>query len=69
MPTYEYKCSACNHTFELYQGILEQKLRRCPECGKMNLNRLIGKGSGVKFVGEGFHETDYVKKGKKAWRG
>lgn len=42
--------------------------KKCPECGKMQLKRLIGAGSGVIFKGSGFYETDYrsesYKKGK-----
>ena len=34
-------------------------LRKCPECGKMKLNRLIGTGAGIIFKGSGFYETDY----------
>jgi len=33
--------------------------KKCPECGKMKLNRLIGSGAGVIFKGSGFYETDY----------
>ena len=34
-------------------------LRKCPSCGKLKLQRLIGTGSGVIFKGSGFYETDY----------
>ena len=27
MPTYDYQCDACDHTFELYQGINDAKKR------------------------------------------
>ena len=33
--------------------------RKCPECKKLTLKRLIGTGSGVLFKGSGFYETDY----------
>jgi putative FmdB family regulatory protein len=62
MPTYEYECSACNHTFEALQSMTEPKLTKCPECKKAKLHRLIGTGSGVIFKGSGFYETDYKKK-------
>jgi len=39
--------------------------RKCPECGKPKLIRLIGKGSGVIFKGAGFYETDYKNKREK----
>jgi predicted nucleic acid-binding Zn ribbon protein len=34
-------------------------LKKCPECKKMKLIRLIGAGSAVIFKGNGFYETDY----------
>jgi predicted nucleic acid-binding Zn ribbon protein len=34
-------------------------LRKCPECKKLKLVRLIGTGSGIIFKGDGFYETDY----------
>jgi predicted nucleic acid-binding Zn ribbon protein len=42
-----------------------KSLRKCPECGKTNLNRLIGAGAGVIFKGSGFYETDYRSEGYK----
>ena len=59
MPTYEYQCDACDHLFELYQGINDPKKRKCPECGKLKLRRLLGTGSAVVFKGSGFYQTDY----------
>ena len=34
-------------------------LRKCPECKKLKLVRLIGAGSALLFKGNGFYETDY----------
>lgn len=66
MPTYDYVCDACEHEFEHFQSIKDAPLRKCPECGKMKLRRLIGPGAAVIFKGSGFYETDYRKKsGKK----
>ncbi len=62
MPTYEYECSACGYTFEEFQSISEKHLKKCPQCKKSSLHRLLGAGSGVIFKGSGFYETDY--KGK-----
>ena len=59
MPTYDYVCGSCNHAFERFQSITENALRKCPECGKLKLKRLIGSGSGIIFHGSGFYETDY----------
>lgn len=59
MPTYDYKCNACDHEFEKLQGINDGALRKCPECGKLKLKRLIGAGGGIIFKGTGFYATDY----------
>jgi putative FmdB family regulatory protein len=70
MPTYEYECDACGHTFELFQPITAKPIRKCPECGKPRARRLIGAGAGIIFKGSGFYETDYrsesYKKASKA---
>ncbi len=62
MPTYDYECRACNHTFEKFQSMSAGVLRKCPECGRLQLRRLIGCGAGVIFKGSGFYETDYKRK-------
>jgi len=59
MPTYEYRCDACEHEFEEFQSITAKPLRKCPQCGRMKLRRLIGVGAGIIFKGSGFYETDY----------
>jgi putative FmdB family regulatory protein len=59
MPTYDYECDNCNHAFELFQTISEPLKRKCPECGKRRLRRLIGAGAAVVFKGSGFYQTDY----------
>ena len=63
MPTYQYECAKCGHQFEKFQSMMEDRLKKCPECGKNALERLIGTGSGIIFKGSGFYETDYKKKG------
>jgi putative FmdB family regulatory protein len=59
MPTYDYKCKACGHTFEVFQSMTESPKRKCPSCGKNALERLIGTGAAVLFKGSGFYQTDY----------
>jgi putative FmdB family regulatory protein len=58
MPTYEYECRSCHHTFEAFQSIKEEALKKCPKCGKNNLRRLFGGGLGIIFKGSGFYSTD-----------
>lgn len=59
MPTYDYKCDACDHLFELFQSINDPVKKKCPKCGKNKLRRLIGAGAAIVFKGSGFYQTDY----------
>jgi putative FmdB family regulatory protein len=65
MPTYEYKCDACGHAFEKFQSIKAAPIRKCPNCGKMKVKKLISKGAGLIFKGSGFYITDYRSEGYK----
>jgi putative FmdB family regulatory protein len=57
MPTYDYKCTACENTFEVEQRISEAALTTCPTCqGKVR--RLITGGAGISFKGSGFYSND-----------
>jgi len=58
MPTYDYKCLECNHTFETFQSIKDSHLTECPQCGG-KIKRLIGTGTTPIFKGTGFYQTDY----------
>lgn len=73
MPTYEYICENCGYEFEKFQPITARPLRKCPNCGKSNLKRLVGTGSGIIFKGSGFYQTDYrtksYKQGEKSEKG
>jgi len=70
MPTYEYICESCGCEFERFQSITARPLRKCPECGKSALKRLVGAGAGIIFKGSGFYQTDYrsesYKEGEKS---
>jgi putative FmdB family regulatory protein len=66
MPTYRYQCDACGHELELFQSMTESPKRKCPDCGRSKLQRLIGAGAGVIFKGSGFYETDYRSASYKA---
>ncbi|MEA2012402.1 MAG: FmdB family zinc ribbon protein [Verrucomicrobiota bacterium] len=63
MPTYDYKCKDCSHSFEFHQKMTDDPLTECPNC-KGNLKRLIGAGSGIIFQGSGFYCTDYRSNNK-----
>jgi putative FmdB family regulatory protein len=72
MPTYEYACEKCGHTFEHQQPIVEPPLALCPadKCqrkkwGKGKVRRGIGGGAGLIFKGSGFYITDYRSEGYK----
>lgn len=59
MPTYDYKCNHCDHSFELFQHITEKPVKKCPACGKLKAQRVIGSGGAIIFKGSGFYQTDY----------
>lgn len=61
MPTYEYRCAACAHTFEEFQSMTADPFEICPQCGKSTLKRVMGGGAGLIFKGSGFYLTDYRK--------
>ena len=60
MPTYEYKCLNCDHSFEIFQSMNAEPVKVCPNCGG-KVKRLIGTGAGTIFKGSGFYQTDYKK--------
>ncbi|HLF20834.1 MAG TPA: zinc ribbon domain-containing protein, partial [Bacteroidota bacterium] len=63
MPTYEYQCKNCGHSFEEMESMAAEPLMVCPNCGKSSLKRLMSGGSGMIFKGSGFYHTDYKKTG------
>ena len=63
MPIYEYRCAACGHHLEALQKITEAPLRKCPECGKSQLKRLVS-ASRFRLKGSGWYETDFKNNGE-----
>ena len=59
MPTYDYECKKCGHTWEAFQSIKAAPLKKCPECKKNGAQRVIGPGAAIIFKGSGFYQTDY----------
>ena len=66
MPTYDYRCDACEHEFEEWQSFAAEKLTKCPACKKNKLVRLFGSGAAIVFKGSGFYDTDYRQADEKA---
>ena len=65
MPTYDYQCLSCSHTFEKFHAMNYSEKIVCPLCGKM-VQKKIAKGSGLIFKGNGFYITDYKTRSKKS---
>lgn len=61
MLLFDYKCSICGHTEELFVKITQPTLE-CPQCKNMTFNRCISAPGGLVFKGSGFYETDYKHK-------
>ena len=61
MPIYEYRCGACGHDVEALQKMTDGLLRKCPECGKSQLKRLISAPQ-FRLKGSGWYETDFKNK-------
>ena len=57
MPVYAYRCESCGVQFERHQSFADAPLKRCPECNKNSLRKVIGP-VGVVFKGSGFYSTD-----------
>ena len=56
MPTYAYRCTACEHAFEVQQSFTDDSLTVCPECaGRL---RKVFSSVGVVFKGSGFYRND-----------
>lgn len=56
MPTYSYRCTECDHAFDIHQSFSDEALTACPECGG-RLRKNFG-SVGVVFKGSGFYRTD-----------
>lgn len=67
MPTYGYRCTACDHEFEVFQKITDEPMKECPEC-RGELRKMLFP-VGIVFKGSGFHINDYKKTEKKDGNG
>ena len=56
MPTYSYRCTECDHAFDIQQAFTDDSLTECPTCsGRL---RKLFSAVGVTFNGSGFYRTD-----------
>ena len=60
MPTYEYRCSSCDHQFERFQRMSDEPVKECEVCGQP-VKRLLFPVA-IHFKGSGFYTTDYAKR-------
>jgi putative FmdB family regulatory protein len=58
MPFYEYQCRSCGHDLEAMQKISDPPLKKCPQCGKSQLQRLMS-APVFRLKGGGWYETDF----------
>ena len=61
MPIYEYKCTKCEHEFELLCKMGETEDKECSQCGGITKRKVASK-VGLKFKGDGFYINDYKNK-------
>lgn len=58
MPFYEYQCKACGAQVEVLQKITDAPLKKCPECGRNQLTKLVS-APVFRLKGGGWYETDF----------
>lgn len=58
MPIYEYRCKSCGHEMEAFQRLSDDPLKECPNCGDLELSKLIS-AAGFRLKGGGWYETDF----------
>ncbi len=58
MPFYEYQCNSCGHALEAMQKVSDPPLKKCPHCGKPQLQKLMS-APVFRLKGGGWYETDF----------
>jgi putative FmdB family regulatory protein len=58
MPFYEYQCNNCGHALEAMQKVSDPPLKKCPQCGKPQLQKLMS-APVFRLKGGGWYETDF----------
>jgi len=60
MPIYEYKCSNCSHSDDLFLKLSEAFTQNCPACNKKTFEKMLS-APAFKLNGSGWYETDFKK--------
>ena len=58
MPFYEYECPHCGYHDEVLQKITDKPLKKCPNCAKNGLRKLMS-APVFRLKGSGWYETDF----------
>ena len=56
MPTYQYRCTSCQHEFEAVQSMMDAPIKDCNQCDN-EVIRII-QPVGIQFKGNGFYIND-----------
>ena len=56
MPTYGYRCKACDREFDVWQKMTDDPVAACPTCGGEGKRQFFP--AGLVFKGAGFYVTD-----------
>lgn len=64
MPFYEYKCTSCGHEEEVLQKVSDKPLKKCSECGKSTMKKMVS-AAAFRLKGGGWYETDFKSGNKK----
>ncbi len=61
MPIFDYRCQACDHTFDVLQKLGAGPLTDCPECGQTELKKLLS-APAFHLKGKGWRNSDDTPK-------
>ena len=60
MPIYEYNCSSCTHSDDLFLKLSEAVTKNGPTCNKKTFEKMLS-APAFKLNGSGWYETDFKK--------
>ncbi len=64
-PIYDVRCAGCYKIFESFKPLDDPFNDKCPACNCDNLEIVFTKANKAKLKGEGWHDSDYDKHGRK----